>query len=131
MNRTGLTPVATRDIRRLFVANRGEIAVRVIRACRTLGIETVVGFPKPTSIRSPPESPTMWSFLGRLPPLRAICVRTLSSQRRCRVAATRYTRDTVSSRSVHPSCALAWMPALCSSDRPPKLSTRWATRSPR
>jgi 3-methylcrotonyl-CoA carboxylase alpha subunit len=29
------------DITRLLVANRGEIALRIIRACRTMGIETV------------------------------------------------------------------------------------------
>ncbi len=37
------TPVPVREIRRLFIANRGEIAVRVVRACQILGIEAVVG----------------------------------------------------------------------------------------
>jgi acetyl-CoA carboxylase biotin carboxylase subunit len=31
----------TRPIRRLLIANRGEIALRILRACREMGIETV------------------------------------------------------------------------------------------
>ena len=30
-------------IRRLFIANRGEIAVRIVHACRKLGISVVAG----------------------------------------------------------------------------------------
>jgi acetyl-CoA carboxylase biotin carboxylase subunit len=34
-------------MRRIFIPNRGEIAVRIVRACRSLGLECVVGASEP------------------------------------------------------------------------------------
>ena len=39
--------VEHRPIERVFIANRGEIALRIIRACHDLGLETVAVYTKP------------------------------------------------------------------------------------
>ncbi|MEP7314535.1 MAG: biotin carboxylase N-terminal domain-containing protein, partial [Pseudomonadota bacterium] len=54
-------------IRTLFIANRGEIALRVIRTARTLGITTVLGVSEADQHSLPARSADRCVLLGAGP----------------------------------------------------------------
>jgi acetyl-CoA carboxylase biotin carboxylase subunit len=59
------------DITRVLVANRGEIAVRVIRACRDLGIETVLAVSEPDRESLPARMADRTVCIGPASPLKS------------------------------------------------------------
>ncbi|MXO66657.1 acetyl-CoA carboxylase biotin carboxylase subunit [Altericroceibacterium endophyticum] len=55
------------DIKRIFIANRGEIALRILRTCQQLGIETVLGVSEADRHSRPAQMATRSVCIGASP----------------------------------------------------------------
>ena len=51
-------------LRRVLIANRGEIALRILRACRELGLETVAVYSQADEEALPVQLATRWCALA-------------------------------------------------------------------
>ena len=115
---------------RVLIANRGEVAVRVIRACRELGIETVAVYS--TADRESPPRPLADRAVHIGPPLagrQLPATSRPSSPPRPRPGATPSTPAGASSPRTPRSRSRARTTTWSSSARGPRRSRRWATRS--
>ena len=116
-------------LRKFSIANRGEIALRVIRACRELGIETVAIYSEADR-----DSLHVWAadeaYLRRTgPSARSYLNIPISSARRCSRESTLFIPDTdILSERAH-FAEICETHGIKFIGPPARASSRWATRS--
>lgn len=116
---------------KLLIANRGEIAVRIIRACKEMGIRTVAVYSKADaeSIHVAladeaiciGEAAAKDSYLNQ----ERIISAAIASKAQAFTPATAFWRKMLRLRSCAKSTAIAFV------GRPANSSTAWAIRTPR
>ena len=107
-------------MKRVFVANRGEIALRIVSACRSLGLETVVGASDVDRDGAAAHLADRVVVIGPGPAAQSYLRDDVVVQAALGTGATRSTRGTGSCRRAH-----GWRSALastgwCSSERRPR-----------
>ena len=119
-------------IKRVLIANRGEIALRIIRACRELGIESVAVY-SDADIRAPHVAAADRSVhIGPAPALESyLSIERLIAAARARAAPTPSIPATASCRRMPSFAAACEKAGLVFVGPPSACWRRWARRSRR
>ena len=114
-----------RRVNRVLIANRGEIALRIIKACRNTGKTSILAYSKADKNTIPVEEADESICIGP-PPAQQSYLSIPALLTAARLTAS--IRDTASFQKTAPSPASVRKGALSSSDPGRKLFGKWVTR---